>query len=171
MTIYLSNMYTDTTKYMIRSSNGNIFRVTGESIHHRCIPLTKARDAFFYLRINKRLCKQSRRRLFETLWRPLWRHCNVFYGVFMLVTKSITVPLWVETTSQWPVDSPNKGLVMHGFGVLMIFVVNLTKLLKNTVEWQVIWVAMAVMWYNYHIYHTFKKIRLTTIYIYIYIYI
>ena len=31
---------------------------------------------FYYLHLNKRLSKQSRGRWFETLSRPLWRHCN-----------------------------------------------------------------------------------------------
>ena len=66
-------------------SNGNIFRVTGplcrEFTGHRWI--TKASDAefrwaFFYLRLNKRLSKQSRRRWFETPSWSLWRHCNVY---------------------------------------------------------------------------------------------
>ena len=70
---------------MMTSSNGNILRVTGllfgEFTGHRWVPFTKASDAefwcfFFYLRLNKRLCKQSRRRWFETPLRSLWRHCN-----------------------------------------------------------------------------------------------
>ena len=69
---------------MMTSSNGNIFRVTGplcgEFTSHRWIPLTKASDeelwCFFYLRLNKRLRKQSRRRWFETPSRLSWRHCN-----------------------------------------------------------------------------------------------
>ena len=67
------------------SSNGNIFRVTdllcGEFTGHRWIPRTKAVtrrfDAFFDLRQNKRLGKQSRRWWFETPSCSLWRHCNV----------------------------------------------------------------------------------------------
>ena len=69
---------------MMTSSNGNIFRVTGplcgEFIGYRWIPLTKASDAkiwwVFYLRLNKRLSKQSRRWWIETPSCPLWRHCN-----------------------------------------------------------------------------------------------
>ena len=68
------------------SSNGNIFRVTGhlcgEFTGPRWIPRTKASDAsfdvFFDLRLNKRLSKQSWGWWFETLSRPLWRHCIVF---------------------------------------------------------------------------------------------
>ena len=34
---------------------------------------------FFYLRLNKRMSKQSRRRWFDTLLRSLWRHCNALH--------------------------------------------------------------------------------------------
>ena len=62
---------------MMTSSNGNIFRVTG----HLCgeftqSPETRSFDVFFDLRLNKRLSKQSWGWWFETLSRPLWRHCN-----------------------------------------------------------------------------------------------
>ena len=76
--------------FMMTSSNGNMFRVTGfcvgnspvtagnspvtgEFLSHR--PVTWSFDVF--LRLNKRLSKQSRRRWFETPSRSLWRHCNV----------------------------------------------------------------------------------------------
>ena len=39
-------------------------------------PVTRSFDAFFDLRLNKRLSKQSRRRWLETLSRSLWRRCN-----------------------------------------------------------------------------------------------
>ena len=54
--------------YMMRSSNGNVFRVTvhlfGEFIGHRWIPaqrpVTRSVDVFFDLRLNKRLSKRLR---------------------------------------------------------------------------------------------------------------
>ena len=49
--------------------------VPGESPTQR--PVTRSFDVFFDLPLNKRLSKQSRGWLFETLSRPLWRHCNV----------------------------------------------------------------------------------------------
>ena len=70
---------------MMTSSNGNILRVTGplcgEFTGHRWIPRAKASDAelwclFFYLRLNKRLSKQSWGWWFETPTHPLWRRCN-----------------------------------------------------------------------------------------------
>ena len=39
-------------------------------------PVTRSFDVFFDLRLNKRLSKQSWGWWFETLSRPLWRHCN-----------------------------------------------------------------------------------------------
>ena len=67
---------------MMTSSNGNIFRITG----HLCgeftgpgefpaqRPVTRSFGVFFDLR--KRLSKPSWGWWFETLSRPLWRHCN-----------------------------------------------------------------------------------------------
>ena len=70
---------------MIRSSNGNIFRVTGhlcgeftapgEFLAQR--PVTRSFHIFCDLRLNKRLGKQSWGWWFETLSHPLWRHRNV----------------------------------------------------------------------------------------------
>ena len=70
------------------SSNGNILRVTGplcgEFTGLRWIPRTKASDAelwyFLWFCLIKRLSKHSRGWCFETLSRPLWRHCNEEMG-------------------------------------------------------------------------------------------
>ena len=79
-------------KFMVTSSNGNIFRVTGhlcgEFTGPRWIPHTKASDAelwcfFFYLCPNKRLSKQSWGWWFETLSCPLWRHRNAISCLMM----------------------------------------------------------------------------------------
>ena len=40
-------------------------------------PVTRSFNVFFDLRLNKGLSKQSWGWWFETLLRPLWRHCNV----------------------------------------------------------------------------------------------
>ena len=52
------------TSFMVTSSNGNIFRVTGEFPTQR--PVTQSFDVFFDLHLNKRLSKQSRGWSFET---------------------------------------------------------------------------------------------------------
>ena len=72
-------------EFMMTSSNGNIFRVTGrlcrEFNGHRELsaqmPVTRSFCVFFDLRVNKRLSEQSWGWWFETLSRPLWRHSNV----------------------------------------------------------------------------------------------
>ena len=57
--------------------------VTGE--FHAQRPVTRSFDVFFDLRLNKWLSKQSWGRWFETLSRPLWRHCNDGFDFFFLV--------------------------------------------------------------------------------------
>ena len=59
---------------MMTSSNGNIFRVTGEFPSQRSV--TRSFDVFFDLHQNKRLGKQSIRRWIEMPSRSLLRHCN-----------------------------------------------------------------------------------------------
>ena len=88
---------------MITSSNGNIFRITdplcGKFTGHRWIPHANASDAelwfFWYLRLNKRLSKQSRGWWFATPSRPLWRHCNdrgvIIWRMFRHCLHFITV--------------------------------------------------------------------------------
>ena len=66
--------------YMMTSSNGDIFRVTGPLCgeftgHPSQTPVTRSFDVFFDLRLNKRLSKHSRRRWYEMPWRTLWHHC------------------------------------------------------------------------------------------------
>ena len=71
--------------YMMTSSNGNIFRVTGplcgeftgpgEVPTQR--PVTRSFDVFFDMRLNKRLSKQPWGWWFETPSWSLWRHRNV----------------------------------------------------------------------------------------------
>ena len=39
-------------------------------------PVTRSFDVFFHLRLNKQWSKQSWGWWFDTLSRPLWRHCN-----------------------------------------------------------------------------------------------
>ena len=78
--------------FMMTSSNGNMFRVTGFCAGNSSVtagnspvtgdfplhrPVTRSFNVFFDLRLNKRLSKQSRRRWVETPSRSLWRHCNV----------------------------------------------------------------------------------------------
>ena len=79
------------------SSNGNISAllaicagnspVPGEIPAQR--PVTRSFHVFFDLRLNKPLSKQTRGWWFETLSRPLWRHCNArkLYQILAGVAK------------------------------------------------------------------------------------
>ena len=85
--------------FMMTSSNGNIFRVTG----HLCgefpaqRPVTRSFDIFFDLRLNKRLSKQSWGWWFERLSCPLWRQCNV-PPILYATSNYIHHKLWGEFT-------------------------------------------------------------------------
>ena len=67
----------------------------------------------------------------------------------------LTDPLWGETTSEWPVDSPHKGPVIYIFDVF--FSSNLYKLF----DLSMIWDTMALMWghYNGVLKYTPKTVR------------
>ena len=81
----MANSVSDNSKsFMMTSSYGNIFRVTGCCAGNSPTPgefpaqrpVKRSFDLFFDLRLNTRLSKQSWGWWFETLSRPLWRHCN-----------------------------------------------------------------------------------------------
>ena len=92
--------------FMMTSSNGNIFRVTG----HLCgeftgpgefpaqRPVTRSFDVFFDLRPNKRLSKQPWGWWFETPSWSLWRQCNVLK---LATTKRFSVGVVRHTTNKW----------------------------------------------------------------------
>ena len=71
--------------FMMTSSNGNIFRVTGAFCGELSVtgefpsqrPMTRSFDVFFDLRLNKQFSKQSWGWLLETPSRVFLRHCNV----------------------------------------------------------------------------------------------
>ena len=97
--------------FMMTSSNGNIFRVTGplcgeftgpgEFPTQR--PVTRSFDVFFDLRLNKRLSKQWWDWWFETLSRSFWRHCDVlgdkptppFIQLFMCTSIWCVLPWYI----------------------------------------------------------------------------
>ena len=77
------NLHDDVIKWKIFRVTGPFAgntSVTGEVPAQR--PVTWSFDVFFYLRMNKRLGKQSWGWWFETPSRPLWRHCNIFLHDF-----------------------------------------------------------------------------------------
>ena len=74
--------------FMLTSSSGDIFRVTGPLSGEFTgpgefpaqWPVTRSFDVFFDLRLNKGLSKQPRGWWFETPPWSLWRQCNVVSG-------------------------------------------------------------------------------------------
>ena len=110
--------------YMMTSSNGNIFRVTGslcagnspvtgEFPSQR--PVTRSFDVFFDLRLNKQLSKQSRRRWYETSSCWLWRHYNDHTLCWCASVNTLNQCLWV---SRMP---PNTSGNMQKYGYLRCF--------------------------------------------------
>ena len=59
--------------------------VSGEFLAQK--PVTRSFNVFFDLRFSKRLSKQSWGWWFETLSRPLWRHCNGIGHTTLIVLK------------------------------------------------------------------------------------
>ena len=84
-----------TSILMMTSSNGCIFRVTGPLCGNSPVsgefpaqrPVTRSFDAFFHLRLNKRLSKLSSGWWFETPSLPWWRQCNVTCTYFVMRWK------------------------------------------------------------------------------------
>ena len=96
---------------MMRSSNGNIFRVTGhlcgEFTGPRRIPaqrpVTRRFDISFDLRLNKRFSKQSWGWWFETVSHPLWRHRNAMKlgADINLPNCGHVVKTWITENETW----------------------------------------------------------------------
>ena len=112
MSYWLLSWKTVQSYSMMTSSNGNIFRVTGplcgeftgpgEFPTQR--PVTRSFDVYFDLRLNKRLCKQSRGWWFETLLCPLWCHSNGMQGLGIFV-YCINKLLKLNSYKIWPTQS------------------------------------------------------------------
>ena len=60
-------------------------------------PMTRSFDVLFDLRLNKRLSKQSWGWCFETLSRPLWRHCNEECKYAINPTQENKTMCWVNS--------------------------------------------------------------------------
>ena len=93
--------------FMMTSSNGNTFRVTGllwSPVNSAQRLVTRSFDDFFDLRLNELLSKQSWAWWFEKLSRTLWRHRN---GYLDNVLRKQWVCRWISyfsahmTLRQW----------------------------------------------------------------------
>ena len=100
--------------YMMTSSTGNIFRVTGPLCNSpgefpAQRPVTQSFDVFFDLRLDIRLSKQSWGWWFQTPSRLSWRHCNVILGIwgatYVGISSNIIAPWYY--ISNW------SALIVH----------------------------------------------------------
>ena len=112
--------------FMLTSSNGNFSALLALCQGNHWSPVnspsqrsvTRGFDVFFDLRLNKRLCKQSRHRWFETPSRSQWRHCyaensikggryaiGLWLSEFISGVESLATGFKIEET-----DSTNWGL-------------------------------------------------------------
>ena len=68
-------------------------------------PVTRSFDVFFDLRLNKQLSKQSWGSRFETLSRPLWRHCDdcchSFIFQYILQTATFCILIQISLKFVW----------------------------------------------------------------------
>ena len=87
---------------MMTSSNGNISALlaicAGNSPASAQRPVTRSIDVFFDLCLNKRLRKPSWSWWFETLSRPLWRHCN---GITRLINQKLKIMMPFTKSRRW----------------------------------------------------------------------
>ena len=92
--------------------------VTGEFSAQRQV--TRSFDVFFDLRQNPKLSKQWRRWWFETLSRPLWRHCNAVcaYHIFK-INKSFYLSHALQYF-YWSINPDNTVLI----DIILLFVNN-----------------------------------------------
>ena len=127
LAINFGNPCTNGNYTMMTSPNGNIFRVTGplcgeftgpgEFPTQR--PVTPSFDAFFDLRLNKRLSKQPWGWWFETPSWSLWRQCNAVGGQHFvyLLQLSLWFCSWLIMFRgvEWEIDNPLVIFVINGF--------------------------------------------------------
>ena len=81
--------------------------VTGEIPAQR--PATRSFEVFFHLLLNKQLSKQPWGWWFETLLRPLWRHCNEakwLKGATGNITRAFGASSLSELRIQWSDSTP-----------------------------------------------------------------
>ena len=99
-------------------------------------PVTRSFDVFFDLRLNKRLSKQSWGWWFQTLSRPLWRHCNV--------TRSLPLTKWNFEEHHISVKWEAKHTILfqeNAFvNVFFVFILFRSWTFDRHYEWPLCWV-------------------------------
>ena len=106
----------DDKQYMMTSSNGNIFHVTGPLWGETTggfpsqRPVTWNFDVFFDLCLNKRLSKQSGCWWLEMQWRSLWCHCNELRSLKSLI---ISHRMYKGLLKSWYCPCSNQAASKH----------------------------------------------------------
>ena len=77
-------------------------------------PVTHSFDVFFYLHLNKRLSKQSRRLWIETPMLPLWRHSILYHGTCICILRQILGIVDNELWSGGLISSPGDDREARG---------------------------------------------------------
>ena len=97
-------------------------------------PVTRGFDVFVDLRLNKRLSKQSWGWWFETLSRPLWRHCNGRCNLFKWVSNEESACMSWRLHGVLVVRCPNSHWAIVSW--------NLKNWLKNFKRHILIWILL-----------------------------
>ena len=88
-------------------------------------PVTRSFDVFFDQRLNKRLNKQSWGWWFDTLSRPLWRHCyeKLFRGIFYIANahNNAAIKIRSENLLTWHVYTVKPVYNDHLMGYFSAF--------------------------------------------------
>ena len=80
-------------------------------------PVTRSFDVFFDLCLNKRLSKQSRGWWFETLSRPLSRHCNEVMMYFESMQSDTWFLYWKDQDQEFQLTETSSWWNCHCFGI------------------------------------------------------
>ena len=128
-------------------------------------PVTRSLHVFFDLHLNKPLSKQSWDWWFETLSRPLWRHCNDFsYNEestgnwtmckSILGSMCCSVLLKSQIYLRWPV----KKWLCYIMNVIFAYQITAYKIYNESISGY--WMSIRkchILQRNIHMYNSFKK--------------
>ena len=130
--------------FMMTSSNGNIFRVTGPLCAGKSPvtgkfpsqrPVMGSFDVFFGLRLNKRLSQHSRHRWFEMPSCSLWRHDNAGFSCTWSPMSRTTISDCIFRQE----ISMCSSTTHYMWNIIVKFKDEITKLLAFVTQWIHIW--------------------------------
>ena len=153
-------------RFMMTSSNKNIFRVTGlmcgefaapvtgEFPAHR--PVTRSFDVFCDLRLNKRFSKQTWGWWLETPSGPLWRHCNVYcqptrwiFKRYKSLINEFLGPISIQRCCFTIIWNPIVNIRLSNDG--LIFITSIPYLERRSLCWDGVLIDVMGLEIRYHI--------------------